>query len=269
MDKDSDVSEGDNPSMEIILSDILAENDLLRSQRQKLMELQQDREQISQSLIPACELEAELKEKSEMCRELDMKNRRLIADLHSAQVELLCLNPLRSKIGDLQASLDNERLHRNRANEELRQIQKTLKQMKMEFSVSNAKNREQKEQISLLQAKLIKCEVDRKENVKLLSDTRMAAASLEETLQRRHEEKIKELSDQVTIWKSRCVKLRSAKIANSNRNSENFTTQASAFDLTSSTPSRTASGIALVAPHKGEEECNTSCTSLFFMPTKY
>ena len=181
MDKDSDVSESHNPSMELILSDILAENDLLRSQRQKLMELQQDREQISQSLIPACELEAELEERSETCRELDMKNRRLIGDLNNAQVELLCLNPLRSKIGDLQTSLDSERLHRNRAHEELRQIQRTLKQMKMEFSVCNAKNHEQKEQISVLQAKLIKCEVERKEHVKLHSDTRMAATSLEET----------------------------------------------------------------------------------------
>jgi hypothetical protein len=150
----SDKSDADG-ELVLMMEDLMAENELLRQQRSRLMNADgggggQGMPGTSgvgvgpgvAAVRPASEweeLEVRVEELKAVLRKCEQENRRLVQEVHSTRVELLQVAPLRSKISELNTTHEHTNAKLRHANKELAQTRKDLQHGQLQGTISTSK----------------------------------------------------------------------------------------------------------------------------------
>ena len=176
--------------MNLLLEDLMAENELLRQQRGRFLAVQAMGQLGHMSMDdggPTIERFQELEDKHE---KILRENRVITQDLHSCRVELLQLAPLRSKISELNTSVEHGITRLHHAEMETSQVRKELQQAKLELTVAFTRHEDSKSRNERLSRLLNKLELEKKSLRISLQETQLDVQNKEKWWRKRLEEDV-------------------------------------------------------------------------------
>jgi outer membrane murein-binding lipoprotein Lpp len=213
----TELNKEDKMYLEAMVEDLMAENQLLRSQRARLLASKRHHEDDNMMIhgdsIMKIEDQTNFIEQLSSLREkmdhVTSERRRLSDELHKAQVDLLQMVPLRSKIAELQTTVSHLEAKINHLEEQLATQKKMLDKKKLQMTIMTSKQDEQRLRIESLNATIGKLENDKKGLRSSLQEIQMELRNKENWWNKRLGDDIANISENRDKWRERAVALAS------------------------------------------------------------
>jgi len=213
-------SSGKERDMQLLIDDLMAENELLRQQRVRLMDVSasattgdldlgghegdiedQEKQREREELINRIQI---LEEEQ---RRVEAENRKLVSSVHESRVELLQLAPLRAKISDLNTSHEHNMARLRHSQLELTGLRKELQQAKLEQSILSSRQVELRVRNEALEGLASRGEAEKKALRQSLQDTQQELQNKEQWWHKRRDDDVLAVHKERDEWQARALSL--------------------------------------------------------------